>query len=405
MEKLRKAVSEIAYAQNHAKLTHLQLSLIPVLCLASSLYKLALSLRRSLYHSGLFRKHRLPVPVISVGNLTWGGNGKTPMAEFIARFLADSGISPLILTRGYAGGDEARMLHRHLLGRPVKIGVGAKRAAVAARFFERYGYVDPSSMIKGSDGLCIEPKVGGHLSSEKIGAVILDDGMQHWSLQRDLEIVMVNGLILWGNCHLIPRGPLREPLNALRRADVVVLHHADLVSEQNLKDIDLMLQQVNKSLPIFFTKMDPCYFFDVGNVNSRKPLRDLSNSIVLCVSAIGSSNAFVKGVEKIGAFYVDRLEFSDHHIFQAKDTEMIRRRLRELEDTFGHKPVVIVTEKISCCQDYDRDPEIFKHLDPYEVLALCSELKIIPHRECTEDGFKKLLKGDLKDELQGTDRN
>ncbi|KAI5333762.1 hypothetical protein L3X38_023894 [Prunus dulcis] len=400
MEKLRKAVSEIAYAQNHAKLTHLQLSLIPVLCLASSLYKLALSLRRSLYHSGLFRKHRLPVPVISVGNLTWGGNGKTPMAEFIARFLADSGISPLILTRGYAGGDEARMLHRHLLGRPVKIGVGAKRAAVAARFFERYGYVDPSSMIKGSDGLCIEPKVGGHLSSEKIGAVILDDGMQHWSLQRDLEIVMVNGLTLWGNCHLIPRGPLREPLNALRRADVVVLHHADLVSEQNLKDIDLMLQEVNKSLPIFFTKMDPCYFFDVGNVNSRKPLRDLSNSIVLCVSAIGSSNAFVKGVEKIGAFYVDRLEFSDHHIFQAKDTEMIRRRLRELEDTFGHKPVVIVTEK-----DYDRDPEIFKHLDPYEVLALCSELKIIPHRECTEDGFKKLLKGDLKDELQGTDRN
>ncbi|ONI13333.1 hypothetical protein PRUPE_4G215900 [Prunus persica] len=242
------------------------------------------------------------------------------------------------------------MLHRHLLGRPVKIGVGAKRAAVAARFFERYGYVDPSSTSKRSDGLCIEPKVGGHLSSEKIGAVILDDGMQ--------------------------------------------------VSEQNLKDIDLMLQQVNKSLPIFFTKMDPCYFFDVGNVNSRKPLRDLSNSIVLCVSAIGSSNAFVKGVEKIGAFYVDRLEFSDHHIFQAKDTEMIRRRLRELEDTFGHKPVVIVTEK-----DYDRDPEIFKHLDPYEVLALCSELKIIPHRECTEYGFKKLLKGDLKDELQGTDRN
>ncbi|CAB4277859.1 unnamed protein product [Prunus armeniaca] len=292
MQKLRKAVSEIAYAQNHAKLTHLQLCLIPVLRFASSLYKLALSLRRSLYHSGLFRKHRLPVPVISVGNLTWGGNGKTPMAEFIARFLADSGISPLILTRGYAGGDEAKMLRTHLLGRPVKIG-----------------------------------KVGRHLSSEKNGAVILDDGMQHWSLQRDLEIVMVSGLTLWGNCHLIPCGPLREPFNALRRADVVVLHHADL----------------------------------------------------------------------IGAFNVDRLEFSNHHIFQAKDIEMIGRRLRELEDMFGHKPVVIVTEK-----DYDRDPEIFKHLDPYEVLALCSELKIILHRECNEDGFKKLLKGDLKDELQGT---
>ncbi|CAL9017668.1 unnamed protein product [Prunus brigantina] len=351
MEKLRKAVSEIAYTQNHAKLTHLQLSLIPVLHFASSLYKLAHSLHRSLYHYGLFRKHRLPVPVISVGNLTWGGNGKTPMAEFIALFLADSGISPLILTRGYAGGDEAKMLHMHLLGRP---------------------------------------KVGGHFSSEKIGAVILDDGMQHWSLQRDLEIVMVSGLTLWGNCHLIPCGPLREPFNALRRGDVVVLHHADLLSEQDLKDIDLMLQQVNKSLPIFFTKMDPCYFFDVGNFIHRRILWAPLISLLLSLR-----------YHLIFRFFDMRFLSCAMSFFEPNDDiEMIRRRLRELEDTFGHKPVVIVTEK-----DYDRDPEIFKHLDPYEVLALCSELKIIPHRECTEDGFKKLLKGDLKDELQGTYRN
>ncbi|KAB2605989.1 tetraacyldisaccharide 4'-kinase [Pyrus ussuriensis x Pyrus communis] len=387
MEKLRKAVSEIAYTQDHTKLTHLHRSLIPVLSFASSLYRLALSLRRSFYHYGLFTKHRLPVPVISVGNLTWGGNGKTPMVEFIARFLADSGISPLILTRGYAGGDEAKMLRRHLLGKPVKIGVGANRAAIAAHFFEKYGYVDPYSTSKYADGLNLGQKVGNHPSSQKIGAVVLDDGMQHWSLQRNLEILMINGLTLWGNCHLTPRGPLREPLNALRRADAAVLHHADLVSGQKLIDIELMLREVNKSVPIFFTKMDPCFFSDVGNVNSRKPLTALSNSIVLCVSAIGSADAFVKGMEKIGAFFVDRLEFSDHHIFQPKDIEMIRKKLRELEDAFGSKPVVIVTEK-----DYDRDPGIFKHLDHYEILALCSELKIIPCGERTEDSFKKLLK-------------
>ncbi|XP_050109245.1 probable tetraacyldisaccharide 4'-kinase, mitochondrial isoform X2 [Malus sylvestris] len=341
MEKLRKAVSEIAYTQDPTKLTHLHRSLIPVLSFASSLYRLALSLRRSFYHYALFTKHRLPVPVISVGNLTWGGNGKTPMVEFIARFLADSGISPLILTRGYAGGDETKMLRRHLLGRPVKIGVGANRAAIAALFFEKYGYVDPYSTSNYADGLNLGQKVGNHPSSETIGAVVLDDGMQHWSLQRNLEILMINGLTLWGNCHLIPRGPLREPLNALRRADAVVLHHADLVSEQRLTDIDSMLRE----------------------------------------------DAFVKGMEKIGAFYVDRLEFSDHHIFQPKDIEMMRKKLRELEDAFGSKPVVIVTEK-----DYDRDPGIFKHLDPYEILALCSELKIIPRGERTEDSFKKLLK-------------
>ena len=100
MEKVRAVVKEIAYAENHAKLSPLKRSvIIPVLSFASSLYALALSLRHSLYRFRLLRNHRLAVPVISVGNLTWGGNGKTPMVEFIARFLADSGIPPLILTR------------------------------------------------------------------------------------------------------------------------------------------------------------------------------------------------------------------------------------------------------------------------------------------------------------------
>ena len=97
---MRAVVKEIAYVENHAKLSPLKRCvIIPVLSFTSSLYTLALSLRHSLYHFRLLRNHRLAVPVISVGNLMWGGNGKTPMVEFITRFLADSGIPPLILTR------------------------------------------------------------------------------------------------------------------------------------------------------------------------------------------------------------------------------------------------------------------------------------------------------------------
>ncbi|KAJ0046141.1 hypothetical protein Pint_04106 [Pistacia integerrima] len=386
MEKLRRLVNEIAYAQDHAKLSPLQSSIIPLLSFASSVYSFTLSLRRSLYHFGFFSKHRLAVPVISVGNLTWGGNGKTPMVEFIAHSLADSGISPLILTRGYAGGDEARMLQRHLLGRPVKIGVGANRAATAASFFEKYGYVDPRS-CKFYERISIDEKVGGHLKSEQIGAVILDDGMQHWSLSRDLEIVMVNGLMRWGNRQLLPLGPLREPLMALRRADVAVVHHADLVSEQNLKDIESEIREIKNSLPVFFTRMAPSCFFEVGNVNSEVPLRTVCNAVLLCVSAIGSADAFAQGLEKLGACHVDRLDFSDHHLFQAKDIEMIRKKLGELEAKFNSKPIIVVTEK-----DYDRDSEILKLLHPFKVLVLCSKLQIIPHRGCCEYSFKKLLK-------------
>ncbi|KAL5735909.1 hypothetical protein ACOSQ2_030697 [Xanthoceras sorbifolium] len=351
MEKLRRVVHEIAYAQDHANLTPIQSSLTPLLSFASSLYCVALSLRRSLHRSN----HRLPVPVISVGNLTWGGNGKTPMVEFIARFVADFGISPLILTRGYAGGDEARMLQRHLLGRPEE---------------------------------------GSHLKSEKIGVIILDDGMQHWSLWRDLEIVMVNGLMPWGNRQLLPLGPLREPLMALGRADAAVIHNADLVSDQNLKNIELEIQEIKNSLPIFFTRMAPSYLFEVGNVDSKIPLTAVFNAVVLCISAIGSANAFVQGLGKLGAYHVDRLDYSDHHIFQAEDIGTIKKRLGELESKFDSKPIVVVTEK-----DYDRDTEILKHLEPSKVLVLCSELQFLTHRGCSEDIFKSLLKRIFRSEM------
>ncbi|KAL9444503.1 hypothetical protein AB3S75_017652 [Citrus x aurantiifolia] len=386
MEKLKRIVNEIAYVQDHAKLTPIQSSLIPLLSLASSLYGTSLFLRHSFYRFGFFSKHRLPVPVISVGNLTWGGNGKTPMVEFLAHCLADSEISPLILTRGYAGGDEVRMLERHLLERPAKIGVGANRAATAASFIEKYGYVDPRDCAS-SQKNCINPKVGSHLKSGKIGAVILDDGMQHWSLRRDLEIVMVNGLMPWGNRKLLPLGPLREPLMALKRADIAVVHHADLISEQNLKDIELEMRDIKKSLSIFFTRMAPSYLFEVGNINSKIPLTAVCNANVLCVSAIGSANAFVQSLQKLGPCSVNRLDFNDHHSFQARDIEMIKKKLEELEGKFNPKPIVVVTEK-----DYDRDPEILMHLEAYKVLVLCSKLQIIPCRGCTEDSFKLLLK-------------
>ncbi|KAG8637012.1 hypothetical protein MANES_15G070387v8 [Manihot esculenta] len=316
MEKLRKVVNEIAYTQDHAKLSSLNRSLLPLLTVASFLYRVTLSLRRYLYHFGLFSKQRLPVPVISVGNLTWGGNGKTPMVEFIAQWLADSGISPLILTRGYAGGDEARMLTRHLLGTSSKIGIGANRAATATCFLKQYGYLDPKSFL--FEGMWVDQTVRSPLNFGKIGAVVLDDGMQHWSLDRDLEIVMVNGLSPWGNHQLIPLGPLREPMAALRRADVAVVHHANLVSKQSLKDIELMMKEVKESLPVFFARMSPSHFFEVGNINFRIPLDVIQDAIVLCVSAIGSANAFVQGIEKMGAFYVDRIDFTDHHSFQTQ---------------------------------------------------------------------------------------
>ena len=170
----------------------------------------------------------------------------------------------ILVSQGYAGGDEPKMLRRRLSDTSAKIGVGANRAAVAFSMLRKYGYIHHSKT------LCAENKssLTSKLDSGKIGVAILDDGMQvmqlvfcfqihlfdsvdegivmviylhallkqpflsrqHWSLLRDVVIVMVNGLAPWGNTHFIPRGPMREPLSALGRADIVVIHNADLVS-------------------------------------------------------------------------------------------------------------------------------------------------------------------------------
>ncbi|KAF9593516.1 hypothetical protein IFM89_024009 [Coptis chinensis] len=388
MERTKRLVNQIAYTspQNFSNLPLLQRSLIPFLYTVSSLYKLVLSLRHNLYHFGLFKKQRLPVPVISVGNLTWGGNGKTPMVEFLALLFHQAGVSPLILTRGYAGGDEAKMLQRRLSATSAKIGVGANRSATAACFFEQYGYLDPRN-CKWIEKLCTNQELESSSYSENIGAIILDDGMQHWSLYRDVEIVMVNGMKPWGNNQLLPLGPLREPLAALDRADVAVIHHADMISDKELKLIEFMIHEVNEGLPIFFTTLSPSCFFVVDNCYSKLPLNVVHNKIALCVSAIGSADAFIRRIEKLGPLYVDRLDFSDHHFFQAKDVEIITERLGKLHDEFGLKPVVVVTEK-----DYDRDPIILKDLCPYEVLVLSSYLEIMPFMACTEARFRKFLK-------------
>lgn len=278
------------------------------------------------------------------------------------------------------------MLQRHLLGTSVRIGVGANRAATAARFLERYGYTDThiGSCLK---RCCSNQTTGSSLESDKIRAAILDDGMQHLSLWRDIEIVMVNGMNPWGNQQLVPLGPLREPLAALCRADIVVVHHTDLTSDQRINAIESTLRNIKESIPVFFTRMAPSYFFKVKDTSCKLPLRTLDNMVVLCVSAIGFANAFVQGIERIGALHVDRLDFSDHHLFHMKDIESISMRLQKLQANFGSKPIVIFTEK-----DYYREPEILKHLDPFEVLVLCSELQIVPRNGHTEDGYKSLLR-------------
>ena len=166
------------------------------------LYGGGLAVRSRLYAAGIFRTRRLPCPVISVGNLTLGGSGKTPLAEVVARIVAELGGKPALLSRGYG---------RQTRG--VQIVSDTDGVKLGAR--------------QGGD----EPVVGesryeaGRVALERCGAgaLVLDDGFQHRTLAKDLEIVAVAGRSPWGNGQLFPRGVLREPVEALRRADLIVV--------------------------------------------------------------------------------------------------------------------------------------------------------------------------------------
>nr|XP_029120901.1 probable tetraacyldisaccharide 4'-kinase, mitochondrial isoform X3 [Elaeis guineensis] len=345
MERLKHVVTQIAITPD-CRLSELPLlhrSLLPLLSLASSIYRFSLFLRRRLYFSGLVHQRRLPVPVISVGNLTWGGNGKTPMVEFIARLLDEAGIGPLILTRGYSGGDEAKMLHRHLLQTSARIGVGANRIATAASMFERHGYVNSCDTL--SEKLSSPYKSVSGPKDERIGVVILDDGMQ--------------------------------------------------VPDTQLRMIESTVHNIDATLPVFHSRMAPSHFFEVKNPHSRLSPRTVQNMVVLCVSAIGFPNAFAQAISKIGPLHVDRLDFSDHHLIQADDIEMITERLGRLKHEFNVEAIVVVTEK-----DYDRDPVILKQLCCLKVLVLCSSLQIMPLSAWTKENFRMNLKKHLIDSLQ-----
>lgn len=207
---------------------------------------------------------------------------------------------------------------------------------------------------------------------------------QHWSLLRDVEIVMVNGLAPWGNAHFIPRGPMREPLSALGRADIVVIHNADLASEVQIKAIRSTIEDNSTTCSVFYSRLAPSHIFEVKQPSQRLPLDVLEDKVVLCVSAIGCPNAFIHTVREIGPLKIERLDFSDHHFFSVHDLKIIQETVRNLMDQHIKDAIVLVTEK-----DYDRDPEALKTLNA-KVWVLSSSLQIMPCKEREDEFMKKI---------------
>ncbi|OYT72921.1 MAG: tetraacyldisaccharide 4'-kinase [Chloracidobacterium sp. CP2_5A] len=272
----------------------------------AKLYELGARMRMALYETAYLTPKRLTKPVISVGNITAGGTGKTPLVEYIARYLTEEGHETVVLTRGYGrrsaarvvlndgqpapdwalAGDEPLMLARQLPD--VKVVVGADRYA-NGRFAE---------MAYGCD------------------VFVLDDGFQHFQLQRDLNILVLDATDPFGNGELLPFGRLREPLYALKRADAVVVTRTDRAFDQ--AHLLGVLAACDVTAPVFFAYHDIVGVYELG---ARRPQaqRTLVGQPIGAFSALGKPVIFEDDLANLGANVVFTKRFPDHHAYAADD--------------------------------------------------------------------------------------
>lgn len=245
-------------------------------------------LRTLLYDAGWVKGEQPPVPVVSVGNLTVGGTGKTPVAAWIARWLRDHGGQPAIVMRGY--GDDEPAVHR-ALNPDVDVVIGADR-----------GRAVEEAARRGAD------------------VVVLDDGFQHRQLRRDVDVVLISADQWPDDVHLLPAGPWREPLSAVRRAHLVVVTRK-AVDDRIVARVHDRLARVAPRVPRVSIHLQPDELVRVG-APDRASVASLAGERVTAVAAIGDPSAFFHQLE-VNAAAVHRIALRDHHRYTRADVSRI----------------------------------------------------------------------------------
>lgn len=291
-----------------------------VLYACSQVYEIVVRLRRYLFDKGLFKQRGLPCMVISIGNMTVGGTGKSPMVCYVAALLKGLGLEVAVISRGYRGyaqrlggivsdgntrfmelqasGDEPQLLASKLKGIPLVVGKDRYRA--------------------------------GRLAISRFGSrvLILDDAFQHLALKRDVDLVLLDSTRPFGNGHCIPRGPLREPVEQIKRASAFILTRCrrDGDSPRALS----MIEAHALGCPIFRCMHVPEQLFVAGR---REPLdlTSLQERRLYVFSGIARNDSFHETVSGLGGRIEGFSEFADHHQYSRDDLGVIWKKARQLK--------------------------------------------------------------------------
>ena len=275
------------------------------------LYGAAAGARGWLYDAGWLRARALPVPVISVGNLTVGGSGKSPMTAHVARLLHERGLRPAVVSRGYRGSHTGAATTVSAGSGPlVDAAVAGDEPVMLAR------------MLPGVPVIVSHRRVdGGARAVEEHGArcVVLDDGFQHRALRRDLDILMMDTQDALEGARLLPAGRLREPVSAMRRAGAIVMMGRGPAAAGILAAAEIHCPRA----PILRATAKPAGLIDAASGRSL-PLAGLAGMRVACFAGIAHPDRFFADVGASGARIVARLPYRDHHAYTRADLDRIR---------------------------------------------------------------------------------
>ena len=287
----------------------------------SRIWDFVYQVRRHLYESGFFASHTFDIPVVSVGNLSFGGSGKTPIVLWMANYFNEIDQTPVIATRGYKGiaenghamieakqvfrfnadflGDEALLLARNLEKGAVVVG---------KRRFDNLRY---------------------YLPRLKSQVILLDDGFQHLKIQRDLDILVFDVTRPLNSLRTAPIGYLREGLSALIGAQVIMLNRVDQVTIRQLTEFKNFLRPYVDSSAMWAECIyRPVTLLDI-TFNPAEDVTALKGRSVFAIAALANPHAFFQTLEDSGVQIVDKFIFPDHHYFTEEELTPILKRCQE----------------------------------------------------------------------------
>ena len=354
-----------------------------ILHIFSFIYAGLVNFKLAGYRVGLFKRQSLDCFVISLGNVTVGGTGKTPTAQRLARAIRDMGYRVVILNRGYRAkwhgevgivsdgkklymdaaeaGDEAYMLAKHLPDVPVLI--GAERVKTGRYAIEHFG----------------------------AEVAILDDGYQHWQLHRDLDILLVDAVNVFGNGYILPRGTLREPISHISRADVCLMTKVDQAAAGSCDYIRQTVERYNPEVHILESVHQPRCFIPIQEwyrdiAGEGIDVAEIRGRHIVAVSAIGNPASFEQTLSDLGAVIIESLRYPDHHDY----TMLEMQDILEQAENMGAEAIVI-TEK-----DAVKIPaEVIRAQWNIPVYVICVEVTF------TQGGepFLQMLRGELTQKI------